>query len=316
MKKFMISLLFMATINAKAGTIYTVFVCSDPTFEDALRSKEREIKEPAADIFIIRSEAGPYRIGYGAFQSYAEAERFRKNLPTHLQKRSPYTQKLSEEYLSRTDEGKVTHFRYEPSDDGLKPSLPEYSKTGMAERAIGDAGKKPSMEMKPKNLSSYDPTLYDSLILYIDSEINRMFVNGYQQNTKVRLGSFRISSAKKEVKKPLGRGNITSIVLHPIWYPTEDTIKEFKAKKNIELPKAVPAGDRYNYMGSAKIALSHTVDGRQTYRIHGTRNENTIGSKESAGCIRMRNSEVEELANFLKKYAHTKGMDRIEVVIR
>lgn len=49
-------------------------------------------------------------------------------------------------------------------------------------------------------------------------------------------------------------------------------------------------------MGAAKINLSHRVDGQEVYRIHGTLNENTIGTNESAGCIRMKNKEVVELA--------------------
>ncbi|MEZ4694547.1 MAG: hypothetical protein R2837_11305 [Aliarcobacter sp.] len=38
----------------------------------------------------------------------------------------------------------------------------------------------------------------------------------------------------------------------------------------------VPPGHKYNFMGAAKINLTHKVDGKSTYRIHGTLNEKTI----------------------------------------
>ena len=62
-------------------------------------------------------------------------------------------------------------------------------------------------------------------------------------------------------------------------------LKAFK-EKGINLPAVVPYGDKLNYMGAAKINLSHKVDGQEVYRIHGTLNENTIGTNESSGCIR------------------------------
>ena len=67
-------------------------------------------------------------------------------------------------------------------------------------------------------------------------------------------------------------------------------------KKVIELPSVVPPGHKYNFMG-VKINLTHKVDGKIHFRIHGTLNEKTIGTNESAGCIRMKNSDVLELSN-------------------
>ena len=69
-------------------------------------------------------------------------------------------------------------------------------------------------------------------------------------------------------------------------------------------------------MGSAKINLSHKVDGKETYRIHGTLSEKTIGSYESSGCIRMKNSEVVELVGLLKEFIEFKSMNDIKVVLK
>ena len=49
-------------------------------------------------------------------------------------------------------------------------------------------------------------------------------------------------------------------------------------------------------MGAAKINLTHRINGKEVYRIHGTLDESTIGTNESSGCIRMKNNEVIELA--------------------
>ncbi|MDD3008076.1 MAG: L,D-transpeptidase [Arcobacter sp.] len=156
---------------------------------------------------------------------------------------------------------------------------------------------------------------YDSLIIEVDSSKNLMKVIGKYDNKTKNLKTYKVSTAKKDIKKPLGVGQVTSITLNPVWYPTVDTIESFK-KRGIELPKVVKAGDKLNYMGSAKINLSHKVDGKETFRIHGTINEKTIGSYESSGCIRMKNSEVVQLVALLNEFIDFKSMDDIKVVLK
>ena len=156
---------------------------------------------------------------------------------------------------------------------------------------------------------------YDSLIIEVDSSKNLMFVNAKYDNKIKNLKTYKVSTARKDIKKPLGVGQITSITLNPVWYPTIDTIESFK-KKGIYLPKVVKGGDKLNYMGSAKINLTHKVDGKDTFRIHGTLSEKTIGSYESSGCIRMKNSEVVELVGLLKEFIEFKSMDDIKVVLK
>jgi lipoprotein-anchoring transpeptidase ErfK/SrfK len=156
---------------------------------------------------------------------------------------------------------------------------------------------------------------YDKIIIDVDSSKNILKLIAKTDEKVKILKTYRVSTARKDIKKPLGWGDVKAITLNPVWYPTSDTISSFK-KKGIELPRVVKGGDKLNYMGSAKINLSHKVDGKETYRIHGTLSEKTIGSYESSGCIRMKNSEVVELVGLLKEFIEFKSMNDIKVVLK
>ena len=156
---------------------------------------------------------------------------------------------------------------------------------------------------------------FDNLVIVVNSKNNTMTVSGRGKKLVKVLKTYKVSTAKKDIKKPLGEGNVTSIALNPIWYPTEDTIQSFK-KRGIELPAIVPGGHKLNYMGSAKINLTHRVDGKDTFRIHGTLSEKTIGSYESAGCIRMKNEEAIQLVEILNEFIDFKSMDAIKVILK
>ena len=73
---------------------------------------------------------------------------------------------------------------------------------------------------------------------------------------------------------PAGNFTVTARVSHPTWYRPG---------------KVVPPG-KGNPLGPRWIGLS-----RKGYGIHGTSNPRSIGRPASHGCIRMRNSDVEEL---------------------
>ena len=156
---------------------------------------------------------------------------------------------------------------------------------------------------------------FDTLLIVVNSKNNIMTVRGKSKRGLKLLKSYKVSTAKKDIKKPLGEGNITSIALNPVWYPTSDTIESFK-KRGIDLPTVVPGGDKLNYMGSAKINLTHRVDGKDTFRIHGTLSEKTIGSYESAGCIRMKNEEVVQLVEILNEFIDFKSINDIKVILK
>ena len=156
---------------------------------------------------------------------------------------------------------------------------------------------------------------FDTLLIVVNSKNNIMTVSGKSKRGLKLLKSYKVSTAKKDIKKPLGEGNITSIALNPVRYPTSDTIESFK-KRGIDLPTVVPGGDKLNYMGSAKINLTHRVDGKDTFRIHGTLSEKTIGSYESAGCIRMKNEEVVQLVEILNEFIDFKSINDIKVILK
>ena len=155
---------------------------------------------------------------------------------------------------------------------------------------------------------------YDELIIKVDSKTNIMELFAKNGENEEKIKSYIVSTGKDSIKKPLGVGRISQISLNPVWYPTHDTKKSF-AKKGIILPNVVPPNHKYNYMGMAKLNLTHSVDGNTTYRIHGTLNEKTLGSNESAGCIRMRNNDVVELAILLEEFANIKTLNKIKVVL-
>jgi len=166
-----------------------------------------------------------------------------------------------------------------------------------------------------KNEPIRNITLYEQLIIEVDSSKNSMVLKGKLDNKIRTIQNYVVSTGKKEIKKPTGEGNVTSITINPFWYPTDETIEAFK-KKGIALPKVVPPGHKYNYMGSAKITLTHIVDGKNTFRIHGTIDERTIGRNESSGCIRMKNSEVIQLATLLNKFCESKSIENIKVFLK
>lgn len=174
----------------------------------------------------------------------------------------------------------------------------------------------------PKNMDNIlknDPirniTLYEQLIIEVDSSKNYMVLKGKLDNKIKSIQSYKVSTGRKDIKKPTGEGNVTSITLNPFWYPTDETIEAFK-KRGIDLPKVVPPGHKYNYMGTAKINLTHIVDGKNTFRIHGTIDETTIGRNESSGCIRMKNEEVTQLATLLNKFTDSKSIENIKVFLK
>lgn len=167
------------------------------------------------------------------------------------------------------------------------------------------------------NNSEDEPTIlnYEELVIEVDPLTNVMTVNAKINNELKHIKEYVVSTAKKDVKRPFGEGRISKISLNPIWYPTQDTLKSFR-KKGINLPSVVPPGHKYNYMGAAKINLTHIVDGKSTYRIHGTLSEKTLGSNESAGCIRMKNSDVLQLAALINDFANMNSLDKVKVVLK
>ncbi|MBI5282602.1 MAG: L,D-transpeptidase [Candidatus Solibacter usitatus] len=85
---------------------------------------------------------------------------------------------------------------------------------------------------------------------------------------------YDVAVGKPSTPSPVGRFEIVHRIPNPTWYGRDRT---------------VPPGEA-NPLGTRWLGLS--VKG---YGIHGTNKPQSIGKPASMGCIRMRNSDVEEL---------------------
>jgi lipoprotein-anchoring transpeptidase ErfK/SrfK len=84
-------------------------------------------------------------------------------------------------------------------------------------------------------------------------------------------------------RTPTGTFVITEKIKEPVWWRPNG--------------KEIRYGHPENILGTRWMTLRATGDTPKVsgYGIHGTWDENTIGRSESAGCIRMKNRDVEEL---------------------
>lgn len=213
----------------------------------------------------------------------------------------------SNDILSQEDEEELLQTSLNEFDEQIKKgSKSNQTFTKSYEKKVSKSN---LSKEQTRNLNNYD-----ELIIKVDSKTNIMELFAKNGENEEKIKSYIVSTGKNSIKKPLGVGRISQISLNPVWYPTADTKKSF-AKKGIILPNVVPPNHKYNYMGMAKLNLTHSVDGNTTYRIHGTLNEKTLGSNESAGCIRMRNNDVVELAILLEEFANIKTLNKIKVVL-
>ena len=84
-----------------------------------------------------------------------------------------------------------------------------------------------------------------------------------------------------------GISSISSKRVNPTWTPTAEMRRE-----NPKLPAYVPGGHPRNPLGTRALYL-----GSSMYRIHGTDAPHLIGQEVSKGCIRMYDSDVQDLYN-------------------
>jgi lipoprotein-anchoring transpeptidase ErfK/SrfK len=78
---------------------------------------------------------------------------------------------------------------------------------------------------------------------------------------------------------PVGTFRITTKLVNPVWYKDG---------------KAIPPTSPENILGTRWMGFD-----KEGYGIHGTTDPGSLGKQATAGCIRMRNSEVEELYDIL-----------------
>lgn len=80
----------------------------------------------------------------------------------------------------------------------------------------------------------------------------------------------------KEGSTPIGEFKITSKLAEPTWYHPDGGV--------------IPYGEEGNLLGTRWMGINSPG-----YGIHGTWEPNSVGKQSSAGCVRLRNSDVEEL---------------------
>ena len=87
---------------------------------------------------------------------------------------------------------------------------------------------------------------------------------------------------------PHGTFKITDKIAKPDWW--KDNVK-------------IPYGDERNILGTRWMALTPTGDTPPAsgYGIHGTWDNSSLGQQSSAGCVRMNNTDVEELFMIIPK---------------
>ena len=300
---------------------YTLSTCTTLDYEGAQICRDLLPKDSGVDIYIVQSEDKKYRTFYGIFATYEEAKNLEKNLSPKAKAQKPFVKVLKEaensffkveKYSSSTPLETTT----------LKTPVPKQTvATVKQQKTVDESTPKIAEEIqKPKSnaIPNDELSKYENIMISVDHTTHRMFLDGYKKGCgTVHLREYVVSTGKESLEKPFGTGTITAISFSPTWYPTQKTLNYFK-EKGIDLPSAVPSGSKYNYMGPVKISLSHKVNGKEIYRIHGTLNEATIGTSESGGCIRMKNKEVLELANILVNFTKVakKSYEHIKVVLK
>ena len=87
---------------------------------------------------------------------------------------------------------------------------------------------------------------------------------------------------------PIGETKVSSKERDPVWRPT-DNVRAEAAKHGTPIPDVFPPG-LGNPLGRHVLRL-----GWPTYLIHGTNRRDGVGSRVSAGCIRMMPEDIEPL---------------------
>lgn len=183
-------------------------------------------------------------------------------------------------------------YTVQPGDNLSKLALRFYTSVEALKRLNALTGEAPVLH--PRQIITYLPGAWSIrvskqhfvLILYRDNVLYRYYRVGIGRENRTPVGLFAISSRIK----------------HPAWTPPG---------------KNIPYGHPDNILGTHWLGLvpigptDMTLSG---YGIHGTQEPDSIGTGASAGCIRMRNEEVEELFDFIPEPGGTAAP--IQVIIQ
>lgn len=143
---------------------------------------------------------------------------------------------------------------------------------------IGNAVKNPDLIKAGDHLRVLDAD-FSVVVSKANHELLLLMNGKFFKRYKVGLGKFD--------KTPLGTFEIYDRIVEPVWWRPDG--------------REIPFGHEENILGTRWMAIRATGETPQVrgYGIHGTWDEASIGKSESAGCVRMRNADVEELFNLL-----------------
>ncbi len=108
----------------------------------------------------------------------------------------------------------------------------------------------------------------------VDKSQNTLFLKGNEEVLK----TYRVSTGENN-STPAGAFKIVNKIVNPVWYSAG---------------AVVPPNSPENILGSRWLGIS-----KPGYGIHGTTDPTSIGKQVTAGCIRMLNSDAEELYTIL-----------------
>lgn len=100
--------------------------------------------------------------------------------------------------------------------------------------------------------------------------------------------TFPVGIGREGWNTPMGTTKVTSKERDPVWRPT-DNVRAEAARHGTPIPNEFPPG-LGNPLGRHVLRL-----GWPTYLIHGTNRRDGVGSRVSAGCIRMMPEDIEFL---------------------
>jgi hypothetical protein len=132
---------------------------------------------------------------------------------------------------------------------------------------------------KGDNISVGDKLRIPATPLRVEAWRQLRFMAVYAGDLPVRI--YASSSGKPESPTPLGEFTLKICEKQPVYYPPS--------------APAVPYGNPENPLGERWMGFAED----KQYGLHGTNSEQTIGSFETGGCIRMHNSDVLELFDLI-----------------
>lgn len=118
----------------------------------------------------------------------------------------------------------------------------------------------------------------------------------YFDNAHQRVHVFPIGIGVVGRETPVGVTKVSQKRKDPTWTPTATTRKKWLEENGEALPRVVPAGPD-NPLGHRALRLGF---GNGEYLIHGTNQEFGIGMRVSAGCMRLRYDDIDNLFEMVK----------------